>query len=420
MCAPTAGPIRVTLMKKPISQQQAETRNGAILVVVTMMIFVLIVVSALTVDVAFMQMVRTDLRIATDAATKASVEALVRTEDKDEARAVAVQIASRHTVGGRPFSISPNDLTFGRLEVDALGESVFVPDAEPPNSVRIATGIGGTAASPGLPLFFASALGHSDFETQQAATATRRTVDVVLALDRSGSMNFDTTGTDWAYPPNNPRLSGFTPWGWTWRNYVSPPHPEDSRWAALVGAVDVFVEEAAEYNPAPRLGLVTWASEYTMPGAAHSFVNRTFFPTTEIDVALPGRFSNDWAKNSTDVLNALEARSNGPVCGGTNLSAGLDEALAILGNAESELSEKVVILLTDGQWNQGRNPIQAANDAAAMGIKVHCVSMNGGSAFTCGQIATITGGKFFNTANTQQLREAFRELARSLPVTLVE
>ncbi len=60
--------------------------------------------------------------------------------------------------------------------------------------------------------------------------------------------------------------------------------------------------------------------------------------------------------------------------GGTNLSAGLDNAVAVLSGANSNrFSSKVVVLLTDGQWNQGRDPTAAAYDARAAGIIVHCV-----------------------------------------------
>ena len=44
--------------------------------------------------------------------------------------------------------------------------------------------------------------------------------------------------------------------------------------------------------------------------------------------------------------------------GGTNLSAGLDRAVQILtGTNGRVLSDKIIILLTDGQWNAGRDPV---------------------------------------------------------------
>ena len=65
-------------------------RRGAIVILVAVMLFVFIVMAALTVDVAYMQLIRTDLRIATDAAAKAGAEALSRTED--EAAAMAKKV----------------------------------------------------------------------------------------------------------------------------------------------------------------------------------------------------------------------------------------------------------------------------------------------------------------------------------------
>ncbi len=58
--------------------------------------------------------------------------------------------------------------------------------------------------------------------------------------------------------------------------------------------------------------------------------------------------------------------------GGTNLSAGLDQAISIFQGAIPDLYRtRVIILLTDGQWNDGRDPQLAANDARNAGITVH-------------------------------------------------
>ena len=106
--------------------------------------------------------------------------------------------------------------------------------------------------------------------------------------------------------------------------------------------------------------------------------------------------------------------------GGTNMAAGIDLAAQQLMDSDSRLAKKIIIVLTDGQWNAGRDPVDAARDAADQKLTVHSVSMNGGSEFTCREIARITGGSYYTASNSKQLREAFRELARSLPITLVE
>ena len=107
--------------------------------------------------------------------------------------------------------------------------------------------------------------------------------------------------------------------------------------------------------------------------------------------------------------------------GATNLAAGLDEARQHITNprASSSSANKTIILMTDGQWNTGRHPYAAARDCLAAGVTVHTVTfLPGSDQRTMQEIARITGGRFFHATNEAQLRETFRELARSLPVVL--
>ena len=65
--------------------------SGAAHIVIAAMLFTFIVMAAMTVDVAYMQLIRTELRTATEAAAKAGVEALIRTQNATAAKAAAVQ-----------------------------------------------------------------------------------------------------------------------------------------------------------------------------------------------------------------------------------------------------------------------------------------------------------------------------------------
>lgn len=107
--------------------------------------------------------------------------------------------------------------------------------------------------------------------------------------------------------------------------------------------------------------------------------------------------------------------------GATNLSAGLDMAVDVLrGPSSSSFANKVVILMTDGEWNDGRHPVDAAADARDAGITVHCITVLTAHQPDVQQIAAMTGGRYYNTYNEQQLREAFQEIARSLPIVLTD
>ncbi len=197
------------------------------------MMFVFIVTAAFTVDYAYMQLVRTELRSATDAAAKAGAEALSRTQDANAARFEAIRYAAANSVGGRPFRLNNNDITIGRVSSNANGKWNFQAGGSPPNAVRVNSRTGNGYANEAVPLYFSGVLGQSGFTPQCQSTAGQQDVEVCLCLDRSGSMNFDMSGVDYSFPSGNPHLSSFTGWGWDWRNMLSRPHPSQSRWAAL-------------------------------------------------------------------------------------------------------------------------------------------------------------------------------------------
>lgn len=400
-----------------INVSRTSRRKGAAHVLIAAMLFSFIVAAAITVDFSYMQLIRTELRTATDAAAKAGAEALIRTQDVNAAKAAAVQYASLNKVGGRTFQISPSDVTLGRVIGQNNGSWQFTANATPYNSVRVNSRIGNGGTTAAIPTFFAPALGHAPFATSMQATASQQEVEICLCIDRSGSMMFDMTGTDWAYASSNPLryASGYYPDSF-WRNYCSPPHPTASRWAAVRTAVDVFLAEASNYQYPPRTSLVTWSSTMTLP-----YYPNTSYSTSSTDVALPQIASFSWSTNKTDIQTSLTDRSALPVGGGTNMSAGIDTAVGILTGAHSRpLSNKIIILLTDGLWNQGRDPVVAAQDAANAEITIHCVSMLTSSQATLTQVANLTGGQYYATNNSAQLQQAFRDIAKSLPIVLTD
>ncbi len=322
-------------MKTNVLKVRAQSaRIGSASVLIVVMMFVFVVTAAITVDYAYMQLVRTELRAVTDAAAKAGAEALSRTQNVDTARAEAVRYAAANTVGGQSFRLSTNDVTIGRVSSSGSGRWSFQANGTPPNAVRVNARTGGTASQAAVPLYFSRVLGTNGFTPSCQSTAGQQEVEVCLCLDRSGSMNFDMTGVDYSFPTGNPNLSAFTAWGNDWRNMLSPPHPTQSRWASLTRAVNVFLDEAGRNNPQPRTALVTWGSDYTMPIAPY-----TAYPASQTDQQLPSSATCNWATDSVNITRLIADRGTRPIMGGTNLSAGLDRAVSVLtGNNSNTLS----------------------------------------------------------------------------------
>ncbi|WP_164103420.1 vWA domain-containing protein [Candidatus Laterigemmans baculatus] len=386
------------------------------MVLIVFMLFTFVAAAAITVDFAHMQLAKTELRVATDAAAKAGAEALARTENRNQARAAAVEYARLNTVAGEPFRIRRSDVELGRLAFGSNGRWEFVPNLEPANAVRVDGRTGGGARHSAIPLYFGQILGRDSFSPRHQATAGQQQVEICLCLDRSGSMLFDMSGEAYSYAPGNPYLIANRSMGEMWRNHVSPPHPTASRWAVLARAVDVFLDEAADYNPPPRTSLVTWGSDYQMPLSPY-----TRFERSSVNVPLPSPEEHSWPTNRSAVASAVEQLGRNPMMGSTNLAAGLDAGIEVLAGPNSRtLPNKVIILLTDGQWNEGRDPVAAAEDAKAANIVVHTITMMTAHQADLAEVAEITGGRYYHTRSEQELREAFQELARSIQVVLIE
>ena len=101
------------------------------LVLVALVILVLLICAVFSIDVAYMHMVKAELRTATDAAARAGTEALARTQDENVARAAALQVAQLNVVSGIGLSLNPNDIEVGQVVEGADGKFVFTPNVAP-------------------------------------------------------------------------------------------------------------------------------------------------------------------------------------------------------------------------------------------------------------------------------------------------
>ncbi|MDZ4785378.1 MAG: VWA domain-containing protein [bacterium] len=124
-----------------------------------------------------------------------------------------------------------------------------------------------------------------------------------------------------------------------------------------------------------------------------------------------------------ELLNLLDIGVAGE---GTAIGEGLGVALKSLKDIVGNV--KAIVLITDGSNNSGQvSPIQAANIAKKLGIKIHTIGIGskniGGisSLFaqtpeydgkTLKEIADSTGGLYFNASNIEGLKSVYNEIDR--------
>jgi Ca-activated chloride channel family protein len=106
--------------------------------------------------------------------------------------------------------------------------------------------------------------------------------------------------------------------------------------------------------------------------------------------------------------------------GYTNIGAGIDLGREVLnGPAARPLAAKTMVVLTDGIWNRGRDPVLAAQEAANDNIAIHTVTFSSGANISdMRRVAEIGGGQHYHAPDEAALRAAFREIARTLPVVI--
>ena len=199
---------------------------------------------------------------------------------------------------------------------------------------------------------FGKMLGQSKYQLSQIAVASQYEQQVVLCLDRSHSMCFDLTGIDWVYPN-----------GLTLPSAQDEPPQPGSRWASLELAITNFLQALTDSSYPPEVSLVTWGSDTTVSvwenfNGVMTEVKKDF-KAMEVDEKL----TFDYKK----ISKAVTKRGDQVMPGSTNMSAGLDGAIDVLNASKKPLAKKTIILMTDGLWNQGVDPIVSATMRKKLG-----------------------------------------------------
>lgn len=332
-------------------------RRGAILVLVAVILPVFLMMAAFAVDVAWMQLVRTELRTATDAAARAGAKVLSEEQSTAIARSAAIDAASRNSVAGRSMRVAAGDVAFGRsVQSSPTSRFTFTAGSSPITGVRVdGRCTRGSLAGP-VSLFFGGVLGVREFEPRLFATTTLLDRDVCLVVDRSGSML-------------------------------------GLKIQDLKNGVLAFLEELELTSSDEKVGFVSYST------------------TSTLDQGLTTNYSLIRSANS-------RMRANGFTAIGLGLQDGLR---VINGAGRRPFAVPVIVLMTDGIHNTGVSPIVPARTAAAQNILVHTITFGADADQRQMQdVAAATGGRHFHADNGADLAAVFREIARTLPVMLTD
>jgi len=367
---------------------QRLNRCGATMVLIAVLLPVLFGLAAFAINIAYMESLNTDVQVTIDAAARAAGREYVLTGSEAQALQAAQEAANENPVAGQVLKIQASDLQFGKSTRSSVDQPYEFTPAQQGNAVRItseslADGTGNTI--PALFPIFGKTL---NVRARRSATSTQSTFDIALVVDRSGSMAF---AADEVSDPDVPPATAPALWDF------GDPVPPNARWLDLMGAVKTFNSMLEDSPQNELLALATYST----------------YAGVELELT-------DDYKQITDVLSQISVNR---VEGGTNIGDGIYAGRwAATDSANCRAyATKVIVLMTDGNHNYGSNPYWAAKQAAASGVFVFTITFSDEADQAAMQtVAENAGGKHFHASNASQLKEAFRDIARSLPSLITE
>ncbi len=418
-------------------------RRGSVFALMAFILPVLALLAAFCINSAQMQLNRTELMVATDAAARAGGRAFSEHQTVSAAKLAAVSTAALNNVDGQPLQVrdanSANEIEFGiTTQPNGLtGRYVFqkIPTADVNSGVQVASAIRvngrrDTGSLSGkVPFIIPGMLSTSEFSTSQASVAMQVDRDISLVLDRSGSMvptlvfNFPS-GMDpntntvrnaavaagvmsmtggyynkkgkWI-PPSYSYTSGnnqMTFYQWAWEEYFNLPNCPKQPWQELVEAVDAFLDV-----------LDTTVQEEQVSVASYS-------SSASLDIYLE--------KDFTKVRNEVKSLNPG---GSTAIGKGMNEGIKTLIAASARpYAAKTMVVMTDGLNNVNPEPLGVATNLVSQyPLTIHTVTFgDGADQVKMAQVAAAGGGKHYHAADGDELVSIFEEIANNLPTILTQ
>ena len=393
-------PLADAPMRHVARREPHADRAGTIMVLSAVMMVMMCCIAALCINVAYMELTRSEMRLATDAASKAASITLGQTGDQDLAQVEGLRISSLHLVAGQQLTLDSAAMRFGHASPRDSGSYNFQEGVTPFNAVQVNGSFENRTGGTTPLLAMSGFLGQSSFGMELSSIAARIDNDICLVIDRSGSMAWDLTNDPYSYPGD---LHGKS----IIQNYFVPPHATDSRWAAIQASISQFLSILESSTYQPRVALVSYSSNFAF-GDFQSSVS-------SLDQALTPNF--DLIRSQLSLIGSK------PTIGNTNIAAGLRDGINSLSSTSHSRpnASHNIVLMTDGIMTQGDDPVVLAAQALTQNIKVHTVTFSAqADQALMAEVALAGGGKHYHAPNAETLSEIFIELAETLPAMLIQ
>lgn len=415
----------------PASRYRGTSRNGSVLGVLAVTLPIMTMLAAFCINTAQIQLARTELMVATDAAAKAGGRAFSELQSTEAAKDAAAVTAARNLVQGQPLILqsqnSANEIEFGRTE-QVAGESgryafIKVPTEQVEQEIQLANAVRVTgrrdqnSQSGEADFYLPNLLSMNAFSVVQDSTAMQVDRDIALVLDRSGSMgevyfDWQQGQSPWYYSVLNAAVSeGILIWynynyyyasgvdsvsyrQWVWESYYNNGPAPTSAWEDLEVAVHAFLDVLDATTQEEQVAIASYSS------------------SASLNITLERDY--DQVRSTLAALNP-----SGMTAIGEGMLSGEE---AFNHSSARPFAAKTMVVMTDGIHNTGINPDDVAELIInSSDIRIHTITFGQSADQQLMQeVAQIGGGKHYHADDAEELILAFQEIANNLPTILIE
>lgn len=348
------------------------------LVFLALLLPAVLAVCAYAINVVYMELVRTEIQISIDLASRAAATALANTGDKKMAREQAQRLLDANPCLKNRIVLSPNDVTFGVAVRYREQDRYTFKSGPQTNAVRLRS-----QHKFDLPVLFPTAGVPISVRPLKSTIAVQTEMDVAFLLDRSSSMIY-------AYNElSDESVSGTHTWA------SGLPAPPKSRWLNMVGAISNASEIMSSSVTEEKVSLTT------------------FSDLPSIDCHLTTQYDA--------ISSALATYSTNYVGGRSDLSRGMLAAAKTLSRKATARTwaTRVMVIISDGNTTSARDATIIASDLAAQGVTIFTVSCSVDSNIELlTKIAKIGKGKHFHSPTATDFVDALNEISRNLPTLI--
>lgn len=346
------------------STHRRHARRGAIAALIAICLPMILILIVMFVGISQMQLARSEMRVAADAAARAATENILRTEDKEAAYKQALSITKNHDVVSQSVTLERSKVVFGQGRSSEGSEWEFIPNQRPFNAAQVEVVKSSESASGPMDLLL-SFLGSPHFDTRQTATASQIDHDIMFVIEAGGSMH------------------------------------APQRWKGVLDALEELVALVPTLGNKTRVGVVICHKD----------------PTVEQDLV---QANAEFIDRMQEIHNEIK---NVKLTQGRSLGGGLELASTVLVGAKRPdvPADQTILFLGNGHHNQGTHPSTAARMAAERGQVIYCVTF-GHNADKDGMMETaalMTGGEFFDVQDNSVLPGIMRDVLINPSIVLI-